>query len=91
MTEMPSLKAHVKNGRLVLDEPTDRPEGEVIELIPLDNSLAQGGDYLDDADRERLHRSIERGIEDVKAGRSVEARLVIDELSRRPSCRPAPT
>ena len=91
MTEMPSPKAHVKNGRLVLDEPTDRPEGEVIELIPLDKSLAQGGDYLDDADRERLHRSIERGIEDVKAGRSVEGRLVIDELSRRPSCRPAPT
>jgi hypothetical protein len=90
MTEMPSLKAHVKNGRLVL-EPTDRPEGEVIELIPLDKSLAEGGDYLDDEDRERLHRSIERGIEDVKAGRSVEGRLVIDELSRRPSCRPAPT
>jgi hypothetical protein len=63
----------------------------VIELIPLDKSLAQGGDYLDDADRARLHRSIERGIEDVKAGRSVEGRLVIDELSRRPSCRPAPT
>jgi hypothetical protein len=91
MTEMPSLKAHVKNGRLVLDEPTDRPEGEVIELIPLDKSPAQGGDYLDDADRERLHRSIERGIEDVKAGRSVEGRLVIDELSRRPSCRPPGT
>jgi len=63
----------------------------VIELIPLDKSLAEGGDYLDDEDRERLHRSIERGIEDVKAGRSVEGRLVIDELSRRPSCRPAPT
>jgi hypothetical protein len=63
----------------------------VIELIPLDKSLAQGGDDLDDADRERLHRSIECGIEDVKAGRSVEGCLVIDELSRRPSCRPAPT
>ena len=25
----------MKNGRLVLDEPTDRPEGEVIELVPL--------------------------------------------------------
>ena len=38
MTMLP-LKAHVKNGRLVLDEPTDRPEGEEIELIPLEERL----------------------------------------------------
>jgi len=36
MTMQP-LKAHVKNGRLVLDEPTDLPEGEEIELVPLDD------------------------------------------------------
>ena len=39
MTMQP-LKAHVKNGRLVLDEPTDLPEGEEIELVPLDGRLA---------------------------------------------------
>jgi hypothetical protein len=33
MTMLP-LKAHVKNGRLVLDEPTDLPEGDVVELVP---------------------------------------------------------
>jgi len=38
MTMQP-LKAHVKNGRLVLDEPTDLPEGEEIELVPLDDVL----------------------------------------------------
>ena len=38
MTMLP-LKAHVKNGRLVLDEPTDLPEGEEIELVPLDEVL----------------------------------------------------
>ncbi len=27
------LKAHVQNGRLVLDEPTDLPEGEVVYLV----------------------------------------------------------
>ena len=43
MTMQP-LKAHVRNGRLVLDEPTDRPEGDVIELVPLDEVLARGGD-----------------------------------------------
>jgi hypothetical protein len=83
MTTMQPVKAHVKNGRLVLDEPTDRPEGEVVELVPLDEVLARGGDYLDDEDRERLHRSIERGLEDVKAGRTVDARQVMNELRAR--------
>lgn len=34
MTMQP-LKAPVKNGRLVLDEPTDLPEGEVVYLGPV--------------------------------------------------------
>jgi len=77
---MHALKAHVQNGRLVLDEPTDLPEGEVVELVPVDEVLADGGDYLDDEERERLHQSIERGLEDVKAGRTVSARQMIDKL-----------
>ncbi len=80
---MQPLKAHVKNGRLLLDEPTELPEGEVIELVPLDDVLANGGDYLDDEDRERLHQSIERGLEDVKAGRTVDARQAIEALRAR--------
>jgi hypothetical protein len=80
---MQPLKAHVKNGRLLLDEPTELPEGEVIELVPLDDVLANGGDYLDDEERERLHQSIERGLEDAKAGRTVDARQMIAELRAR--------
>jgi len=80
---MQSLKAHVHNGRLLLDEPTDLPEGEVVELVPLDGVLDGGGDYLDDEEREQLHRSIERGLEDAKAGRTVDARDVIEELRAR--------
>lgn len=30
---MQPIRAHVRNGRLVLDEPTDLPEGEVVELV----------------------------------------------------------
>jgi hypothetical protein len=77
---MQPLKAHVHNGRLVLDEPTNLPEGEVVELVPLDEVLASGGDYLDGEERERLHASIERGLDDVKAGRTVDAREVIKRL-----------
>jgi hypothetical protein len=80
---MQPLKAHVRNGRLVLDEPTDLPEGEEIELVPVDDVLAGGGDYLDDEERERLHKSIERGLADVKAGRTVDASEVIDGLRAR--------
>ncbi len=80
---MQPLKAQVHNGRLVLDEPTDLPEGEVVELVPLDEVLARGGDYLDDEERKRLHESIERGIEDVKAGRTVEASKIIEKLRAR--------
>jgi len=84
---MQPLKARVHNGRLVLDEPTDLPEGEVIELVPLDEMLARGGDYLDDEERARLHQSIERGFEDVKAGRTLDAREVIARLRARPASR----
>src|SRR4051812_17728271 len=31
-----TLKARVKAGRLVVDEPTDLPDGTVVELSPLD-------------------------------------------------------
>jgi hypothetical protein len=43
------LKAQVRNGRLVLDDPsTDLPEGAEVELYVVDEVLAHGGDYLDD-------------------------------------------
>jgi hypothetical protein len=84
---MQALKAQVKNGRLVLDEPTDLPEGEVVELVPVDEILASGGDYIDDEERERLHQSIQRGLEDVRAGRTIEGNEVIQKLQARASGR----
>ncbi len=80
---MRALKAHVRGGRLVLDEPTDLPEGEDVELVPLDDVLASGGDYLDAEERQRLEQSIDRGLEDVRAGRTVDAEQVIARLRAR--------
>jgi hypothetical protein len=77
---MQALKAHVHNGRLVLDEPTDLPEGEVVELVPLDEVLARGGDYLDDEDRAALHRELEASIAEAKAGQLIDADEVLAEL-----------
>ena len=45
-----ALKAKVKNGRLILDEPVDLPEGTEVQL-----QLADEGDGLDEAEREQLH------------------------------------
>ena len=77
---MRALKAHVKNGRLVLDEPTDLPEGEIVELISVDEILASGGDYLDDEERERLHESLRESIEQMKAGQLVDLHDALAEL-----------
>lgn len=78
---MTARKAHVRGGRLVVVEPTQLPE--VVELAPLDEVLTSGGDYLDDEERERLHQSIDRGLADVRAGRTAEAAEVIAKLRPR--------
>lgn len=80
---MQALKARVENGRLKLDEPTDLPEGQLIELVPLDEVLLSGGDDLDDEERAELHQAIREGIEDMEAGRTVDAKTVIAQLRLR--------
>jgi hypothetical protein len=80
MEAMQPLKAHVHNGRLVLDEPTDLPEGEVVELVPLDEVLARGGDYLNDEERAELHRALEESIAEAEAGQLIDADEVLAEL-----------
>jgi len=76
-------EAVVRNGRLVLDEPTDLPDGEVVELVPLDEVLARGGDYVDDEERARLHAALDRGSADIEAGRTVDAAEFLAKLDAR--------
>ena len=73
-----TLKARVTAGRLVVDEPTDLPEGTEIELLPLDP-----GDWLDEEDRAALHRALKDSDEDIKAGRLVDADVILRELRSR--------
>ena len=72
-----TLKARVRAGRLVVDEPTDLPEGTELELLPLDP-----GDWLDDADRALLHNALRKSEGDIAAGRLVSAEDVLRELRR---------
>jgi hypothetical protein len=63
---MQALKVPVKNGRLVLDEPTDLPDGAEIEVIVLDDALSA-------EDRAELHASLDRALDDSEAGRGMDA------------------
>jgi hypothetical protein len=62
---MQAMKAHVHNGRLVLDEPTNLPEGAEVRLVAVD------GDELDEEERAALHESIEASERELDAGQAV--------------------
>ncbi len=67
LTSMLPLKARVRNGRLVLDEPTDLPEGEVVYLQPVDD------DEMSDEERAALHESIRESLEQMNRGQLIDA------------------
>ncbi len=75
---MNALRAHVENGRIVVDDPTDLPEGTVLEVVALKDV-----DDLDDEERAELHAAIRDGIADMKAGRTHDAAEVLAELHAR--------
>src|SRR5439155_4553701 len=70
-----ALKARVRGGRLLLDEPVDLPEGTEVELVPADE-----GEGLDDADRARLHEALRRSADQFRAGQGTSAKKVLAEL-----------
>jgi hypothetical protein len=73
------MKAHVKNGRLLLDEPTDRPEGEEVELVPLDE-LSDDGAELGEVERKQLDESIAVSFEQAKNGQLIDADEALAKL-----------
>jgi hypothetical protein len=74
---MQSMKARVRNGRLVLDEPTDRPEGEDVDLVPVDR------DEMDDEARNALHESLAISLDQMKKGQLIDGSEVLARLRAR--------
>ena len=72
------LKAHVRGGRVVLDEPTKLPEGTEVELMVVED------DDFDPEERARLHEALDAGIAAARAGDHVDAEEFIRELLARP-------
>jgi len=74
---MLALKAQVKNGRLVLDEPTDLPEGSEVELVVLDD------EEFAPEEKARLLQAIEDCEEDIEKGDYVDGFEFIAQLRAR--------
>lgn len=69
-----TFKAHVRNGRILLDEPTDLPDGAEVELAPVE------GDDLDDDERQQLEEALAASDADFAEGRFVTAEELLAKL-----------
>jgi hypothetical protein len=77
------LTARVQNGRLVLDEPTDLPEGEVVQLAVVGDDDWANEEYWHAAAREKLEAALAQGSAHIAAGRTVDAREFLARLPER--------
>ncbi len=69
--------SRVHKGRRVMDEPTDLPEGYVVELLVL---IPDHRDGLDDASREKLHAALGRARQAIEEDRLVDGEQVLSRL-----------
>ena len=74
-TEAPptALAAVVRNSRLVVDEPTDLPEGLEVKLVVAE-------DEFEPEEKARLLQAIEEGIEDIERGDHMDGFEFIAQL-----------
>ena len=75
MNPMQKLEATVKNGRLTMDEPTDLPDGTVVELVAADDHAhLDTGDPLvgmSDEQRAQLHAELAQSERELDAGQGI--------------------
>jgi hypothetical protein len=72
---MSTMIARVRDRRLVIDEPTDLPEGTLVRVHIVDE-----GDSLDDAERRALDDALEVAAASVEHGEAIPAEDVIRRL-----------
>jgi hypothetical protein len=72
--------AHVRNGRLMVDELTDLPEGTHLELVSVDDVVNNGGDLLDAEERTKLDRELEASFDEEAAGLLIDAADALADL-----------
>lgn len=77
------FKAIVQRGRLVLDAPTELPEGTVLELVAVD------GDAMTEDETVALNAAISRSAEQARRGQLLPASEILKELRERRRARQA--
>ena len=77
---MNALKARVVNGRIIVDEPVDLPEGAELRLDLYDAAA----DLMTAEERAALARALERSLAQADAGDLIEADEVLAEFEQRP-------
>jgi hypothetical protein len=84
MRSMGMHKALVCNGRLRLDEPTDLPENSEVPLFDVDpyEHIDQFDDLADEA-RAKLEAALDRGWDEIEAGRGLSLDESLNRLSSR--------
>ena len=73
-----SLQAHVVNGKIVVDEPVDLPDGSEVRVYLYD-AASEG---MSPQERAALEQSLERSTAQADAGNLIDADDVLDELNR---------
>lgn len=69
---MMCFTAHVRDGRLVLDEPTDLSEGTRLELVLVDDDVSNDGDLLDAKQQAELVHDWEVSFAEEEVGQLVD-------------------
>jgi len=74
------LRAHVRDGRLVLAEPTDLPDGTAVELVSMADVMESGGYLMDDETRAVFAQDLEASFAEEDAGLLIDADDAIADL-----------
>jgi hypothetical protein len=73
-----ALEAIVREGRFVIDESTDLPEGTELDLVVDDES-----EQFNPEERRAINAAIRRSLEDVQNGRTKPAVEILNRLRQR--------
>ena len=72
------LKAIVRDGRFVIDQPTDLPEGTELDLVVDDESFS-----LESEELQSLNMLVAQSLEDAREGKTHPASEILQRLSKR--------
>jgi len=77
-----TMKAHVRNGHFVADEPTELPEGTEVEIAL--TRVVDPFAGMDPSERAELEQELEEGHRDFENGDHVDAREYVTRLLAKP-------